>query len=79
MQIHKKNWIMKHVSVNVKIIINSWNPSTCVCENNKNLKSIADTSVIEDDEVISIMNIVSTKMTNTIAKNVSKNSDYKTV
>ena len=40
----------------------SWSPSTCICENNKYLKSIADTSVIECDEII----IVSTKKTNTI-------------
>ena len=31
----------------------SWNPSTCICENSKHLKSIADTSVIESDEIIS--------------------------
>ena len=30
----------------------SWNPSTCICENSKHLKSIADTSVIESDEII---------------------------
>ena len=38
----------------------SWNPSTCICENSKYLKS---TSVIERDEIISIMNIISTKKT----------------
>ena len=43
-----KKRIIKYVSVNVKIIISekknySWNPSTCICENNKYLKSIADT------------------------------------
>ena len=43
----------------------SWNPSICICENDKYLKSILDTS--------------STKMTNTIAKNVSINSDGKKV
>ena len=31
----------------------------------------SDTSVIEWDEIISVMDIVSTKMTNTIAKNVT--------
>ena len=39
----------------------SWNPSTCICENSKYLKSIADTSVIACDETISVMNIVSKK------------------
>ena len=47
----------------------SWNPSTCTCENSKYLKSIADTSVIACDEIISVMDFVSTKMTNTIATN----------
>ena len=39
----------------------SWNPRACLCENSKSLKSIADTSVIEDDEVIIVLDIVSTK------------------
>ena len=30
----------------------SGNPSTCICENSKYLKSIADTSVITRDEII---------------------------
>ena len=30
----------------------SWNPSTCICENSKYLKGIADTSVIECAEII---------------------------
>ena len=51
----------------------SSNPSTCICENSKYLKSIADTSVIEFDEIISVMDILSTKMTNTVAGNVTKN------
>ena len=29
----------------------SWNPSICICENSKYLKSIADTSVTEYDEL----------------------------
>ena len=28
----------------------SWNPSACICENSKYLKSIADTSVIMCDK-----------------------------
>ena len=49
----------------------NWNPSTCICENCKYLKSIAYTSLIMCDTIISVMDIVSTKMTNTIATNVS--------
>ena len=52
----------------------SWNPCTCICENSKYLKSITDTSVITCDEIISIMDIVTTKMTNTIATNVMNTS-----
>ena len=51
----------------------SWNPSTCICENSKYLKSISDTSVIACDKIISVMDIVLTKKTNTIATNVTKN------
>ena len=49
----------------------SCNPSTCICENSKYLKSIADTSVIVCDEIIYVMDIVSTRMTNTIATNAT--------
>ena len=38
----------------------SWNPSTCISENSKYLKS---TSVTECGEIISVMDIVSTKTT----------------
>ena len=55
----------------------SWNPSTFICENRKYLKIIANTSVIECDEIISVMDNVSTKMTNTIARNVTKNCHSK--
>ena len=48
----------------------SWNPRRCICENSKHLKSIADTSLIEHDEIRSVMDIVSTKTTNTMATNV---------
>ena len=49
----------------------SWNPSTCICENIKYLKGIADTIVTEWDEIVIVMDIVSTKKTNTIAANVT--------
>ena len=69
-----KNGIMKHVNVNVKSIRfakkkrdYSWNPSTCICENSKYLKSIVDTSVTECDKIVIVMDNVSTKKTNTIA------------
>ena len=45
----------------------SENPSTCICENGKYLKSIAETSVIECDEIIAVTDIVSTKKIKTIA------------
>ena len=61
-----KDSIIKHVNVNVKIIARAkkdyaWNPSTCICDNGKYLKS---TSVTECDEIIFAMDIVSTKKTN---------------
>ena len=49
----------------------NWNASTCICENSKYLKSIGDISVIECDEIITVMDTVSTKITNTIATNVT--------
>ena len=55
-----------------------YNPNTCTCENNKCLKGI-DTSVMTSDEIISVMENVSTKITNTIATNVSTNFEDKNV
>ena len=48
------------------------NLSTCICENSKYLKSTADTSVIKFDEIITVGDILSPKMTySTIATNVT--------
>ena len=49
----------------------SWNPSKCVYENKKYLKSIGDNSVVESDEIIIVLNNVSRKKANTIAANVT--------
>ena len=40
-----------------------WNTSTYIWENSKYLKSIAGDSVIACDEIISVMDVPSTKMT----------------
>ena len=45
----------------------SGNPRTCICENSKYFKSVADTSVTECDEIVIFMYIISIKRTNTIA------------
>ena len=70
--------IIKHVSLNVKVIVikkdYGWNPSTYTCDISKSSKSIADISVIASDETVYVMDIASTKMTNTIATRVSINS-----
>ena len=41
----------------------------CIYENSKDFKSI--TSVTESDEIITIMDVVSTEIANTIARNVT--------
>ena len=50
------------------------NPSTCIWENSKYLRSCAGTSGIACDKIISVMDIVSTKMTKSIAINVTNNA-----
>ena len=61
--------ITKHADVNVNIIIKnyhtykkdySWNPSTCICENSKYLKSVADTLVAKCYEIVIVIDIAST-------------------
>ena len=48
-----------------------WNLRTCTCENSKYLKSIANTSVIKCDKIITVLDIVATKITDTTARNVT--------
>ena len=50
------------------------NYRTCICENSKYLKSIGDTSVIDCDEIITVLGIVSTIKTNTITANVTSSA-----
>ena len=75
-----KNRTRKHVNVNAIVVsanVNdgkckkdySCNPSTCICKNGKYLKRISDESVIEFDEMITFMDIVLTKLTNTTETN----------
>ena len=45
----------------------SWKPKTCICENSKYLKHIVDYSVIPFDEIMYVMDVVSTNITNTIS------------
>ena len=55
----------------------NWNPSTCFYENSKDLKGIANTSVITCNDIVSIIDIVSAIITNSIGTNVSINSNDK--
>ena len=64
---------MKHVNVSVKVIVHVKKVIVVVleCEDSKYLKSIVDTSVIEFDGIITVMDIVSTKVANHIAINIT--------
>ena len=46
-----------------------WNPTACICGNSKYLKNVADTSVSQCDKNAVVMDIASTKKTNTIITN----------
>ena len=52
----------------------SWNPSKCIYENSKYLKRVTDTLLIMCDYIIFIIDIVTTKMKNTIATNFTNTS-----
>ena len=75
---------MKYVNVSVKVIRTckkdyNWSPNTCICENGRYLKSIADTSVIVCNEIIIANDNVSTTVASVTLGNVTstilKNSD----
>ena len=76
-----KNGIMINASVIVKFLTckkdYSWNPSTCICENSRYLKSTGDDSVSVCDEIINISNSVSTALKNTIPTNVTNTVSIK--
>ena len=61
----------------------NWNPSIYTCENNRYLKSIANTSVIACNEIINATDCASTNVTSIISTNVTStmltNSDDKKV
>ena len=74
--VQNKNGIVKNVNVNVKIFLKvkkdySLNPSTCICENSKYLKSVFDTSVTKCDKIVFVTINLSTKKTNAITTNVT--------
>ena len=65
----KQKWNNK---MNAKTIVSeqkSSNPSTCICENSKYLKSVAYPSVTECDEIVTVIDNLPTKKTYTIATN----------
>ena len=39
-----------------------WNPSTCICENGKYLKSVTDDSKLVCDEIINVTNVMFNKL-----------------
>ena len=70
---NKKKGQCECKSLNLKYEIdNNWNHSSCICEYNKYSKSVVDISVDECDEIVIVMNNLSTKKTNTIATNVTR-------
>ena len=57
----------------------SWNPSTCICEYSKYLKSIVNKSVIMYDKIINLADSVSTSMRNTMPTNVTNTTSTNAV
>ena len=51
----------------------SWNSSTCICEYSKYLESTLDNSVIACDDIIKVVESVSTNVTNTSTNTVPTN------
>ena len=71
---------MKHVNANVKIVVSAKKIIIGILAHVLlRIASIADTSVIEDDEIISVMNLVSTKKKNIIPTDGAKNCHRKKV
>ena len=66
-----RNGITEPVNVNVKVIVRAKNIIFGILAHvfvrMASIKSIADTSVVNYDEIITVLDIVSTKVTNTIA------------
>ena len=56
----KQKWNNKTCK-NYKREKHTWNPSTCICNNSKYLKSVADILVTRCNEIIIVMNNLATK------------------
>ena len=75
---------MKHANASIKTIkcakkVNSWNPSTCTCQNSKYLKRAAEHYKIACEKIINCTDSVSTIVTNTASINLYKrNVQYET-
>ena len=69
-----KSGIMKHVNVHIKIIIRAKKIIAAILAH---VFVRIGNSVIECDEIITVMDIVSTKMTNTIATSTSASHSKK--
>ena len=73
--IQYKNGTIKYVNVNTKIFISAKKiivgilADVFICENSKYLKSVADTSATEFDQIVTVIDNLSTKNTNTIETN----------
>ena len=76
-----KNWIIKHANVSAKFIIYAKRIPVGILAHAfvKYLKIISDDSTVVCGEIISVMDIISTKMANNIAKNVTRNCPSKKV
>ena len=77
-----QNGIIKHVNVNVKIIVSAKKIVVGILAHIfvrivSILNNITDNSEIEYDDIMSVMNIVSTKRIKTIVTNVTKNRHSK--
>ena len=64
--------IIRHVDVNVKVIVNAKRIKVGILANV--FLRIANIAMIECDEMIAVMDIVATKITNAIATNVTSNA-----
>ena len=59
--LHKVHKLCQYQSYHKRNEGYSWNRRTCICEDSKNIKTVADNLVADSGEIIIVLDIVSTR------------------
>ena len=74
--LHKVHKLCQYQSYHKRNEGYSWNRRTCICEDSKNIKTVADNLVADSDEIIIVLDIVSTRKDKCYGDKNGKHYEY---